>query len=667
MILWGVILIIVAFVAVLLIIRPFVNKQNDKKMKNKSVEDYLKYYLSLESPQYAVMIKGPWGCGKTFFVKNFLDKNNDEETRDDTVINLKPIYISLNGMRTLENLQEAIRAELNPLLYSKTARIGKAVLKGLLKTTLRIDLDFDEDGRTDGALSGNLDSSAILTLVGGDVKGTKALFLDDLERSDIGLEELFGFLNNFVEHYSCKVILIADENKLIEKCEYYLKIKEKLIGPAFDIVLDVEVLFNNFLAEAASENTNYNDIKKHIEDNKDQIIKIYIASQCANLRIFRRCIADFLHFSSLFHFQLKNNNATYYELFMNYIIIIFFIAYIELKTGNKDGVKYNLGLFIDEYLDQNKDDEKNPVQETNNKYKSILEEFGLDSLSSYKEIEIINEYLNNQALDGSYIVKELSSYQLFISPRKIEDWVKLKRYEYLEDSEFTRIYNKELERLKNTEMSNFDEFLTFVSHVFYFNENGIVKEDIDKIIKYADAQIDQILMQIDSFKRIKNRLKSCMHTPGLSQSFIEFLERSVSKLEECELKEIGKYIQEKFLALNEGDTTFLKLINETSERYSNPLGDQPYLCCLDPLTFSSNILKLNNESLREIYEYLLDRYNKNNYSVMHYQKEYSFIVKVKDLLNYQEFDGLQGWWIRRIKDLLDIAIVKMQTKTLSDK
>ena len=158
-----------------------------------------------------------------------------------------------------------------------------------------------------------------------------------------------------------------------------------------------------------------------------------------------------------------------------------------------------------------------------------------------------------------------------------------------------------------------------------------------------------------------------MHTPGLSQSFIEFLERSVSKLEECELKEIGKYIQEKFLALNEGDTTFLKLINETSERYSNPLGDQPYLCCLDPLTFSSNILKLNNESLREIYEYLLDRYNKNNYSVMHYQKEYSFIVKVKDLLNYQEFDGLQGWWIRRIKDLLDIAIVKMQTKTLSDK
>lgn len=659
---------IVAFVAVLLIIRPFVNKQNDKKMKNKSVEDYLKYYLSLKSPQYAVMIKGPWGCGKTFFVKMFLDNNKDKETGDNTVINLKPIYISLNGMRTLGNLQEAIRAELNPLLYSKTARIGKAVLKGLLKTTLRIDLDFDKDGKTDGALSGNLDSLAILTLAEEDVTGTKALFLDDLERSEIKLEELFGFLNNFVEHYSCKVILIADENKLIEKCDSYLKIKEKLIGPAFDIVLDVEVLFNDFLDKAVSENTNYDDIKKHIEENKNQIIKIYIASQCANLRILRRSIADFLHFSSLFHFQLKNKNATYYDLFMNYIIIVFFIAYFELKTGNKDGVKYSPGLFWDEYLDQNKDEsENNPVQETNNKYKFVLNEFGLDYLSSYKEIEIINEYLNNQALEESYIIEQLSSYQLFRSPQKIEDWVKIKRYDMLEDSEFTRIYNEEMEKLKNTEISTIEELLTFIFYIFYFNEENIVNKNIDDVMKYADSQFDKIINHCDSFKNINNQLTSYIYRNEKLNRFVDFLREAVDKLEKCELKEVEKYIKEQFSVLKKGDASFLKLINDTPKKYNKPLVERPYLCYLDPSDFCSNILILNNENLRGVYEYLLDRYNEYNSPVQYYQEEYFFIVKVKELLSLQKFDGIRGLWIRRIKDLLDGIITKIQPPVLSDK
>lgn len=657
---------IVAFVAVLLIIRPFVNKQNDKKMKNKSVEDYLKYYLSLKSPQYAVMIKGPWGCGKTFFVKMFLDNNEDKETGDNTVINLKPIYISLNGMRTLESLREAIRAELNPLLYSKAAKIGKEVFKGLLKTTLRIDLDRNGDTKTDGAISGNLDASAILTLAGSDVSGTKALFLDDLERTKIDLEELFGFINNLVEHHSCKVILLADENKLIEKFPEYITIKEKLVGPAFEISWDVEVIFNKFLKEAVKIEKKYVDIKKHIKENKDQIIKIYEASQCKNLRIFRRSIVDFFHFAYKFHYQLKKKNKTCYDLFMNYIIIIFFIAYFELKVGNKDGVKYDPGLFIDKYLNHN-DKEENPIQKTNDKYRALLDEFGLDFLSSYKEIEIVNDYLGNQALDEGRLVKELSSYQLFRAPQKIEDWVKLKRYEILDDLEFLRIYSNELEKLKKAEISNIEEFLTFVSHIFFFDKEKIVEEDIDAILEYADIQIDQIIKQSDSFKEIKNRLISCMSVPRVSERFLMFLQSVIDKLEKYELEEVAKNIQEYFSALSRGETTFLNYIDMTSSKYNYPLKNRPYLKYLKPEEFYSNLLILNNSDLKNIYEYFVERYKKHNFLGIYYQEELPFIIKVRDLLISRSFDGIKGLWIRRIKELLDIAIADIQSqRTLTE-
>jgi len=35
-----------------------------------------------------------------------------------------------------------------------------------------------------------------------------------VERCKIPLDELYGFINDFVEHSQCKVILIADEDKL---------------------------------------------------------------------------------------------------------------------------------------------------------------------------------------------------------------------------------------------------------------------------------------------------------------------------------------------------------------------------------------------------------------------------------------------------------------------
>lgn len=64
---------------------------------NNQIFDFLNEYAKLPSPQYAVLLRGKWGCGKTYFVKNWLaefDKSNKLPANENT-IGLKPIYVSI--------------------------------------------------------------------------------------------------------------------------------------------------------------------------------------------------------------------------------------------------------------------------------------------------------------------------------------------------------------------------------------------------------------------------------------------------------------------------------------------------------------------------------------------------------------------------------------------
>ena len=42
---------------------------------NKHIVEFLENYIGLSNnPEYAVMLKGEWGCGKTWFIKSFIKK-----------------------------------------------------------------------------------------------------------------------------------------------------------------------------------------------------------------------------------------------------------------------------------------------------------------------------------------------------------------------------------------------------------------------------------------------------------------------------------------------------------------------------------------------------------------------------------------------------------------
>lgn len=68
---------------------------------NNNVIEFLENYIGLRNnPEYAVMIKGEWGCGKTWFIKKFINKIiQDKKLKKNEIV-----YISVYGIQNIEQL-----------------------------------------------------------------------------------------------------------------------------------------------------------------------------------------------------------------------------------------------------------------------------------------------------------------------------------------------------------------------------------------------------------------------------------------------------------------------------------------------------------------------------------------------------------------------------------
>ena len=66
-----------------------------------NIELTLKYLLTRHDP-FICLIKGQWGVGKTYFVREFITKNSSE------IAKLNFSYVSLFGISSIDELVQAI-------------------------------------------------------------------------------------------------------------------------------------------------------------------------------------------------------------------------------------------------------------------------------------------------------------------------------------------------------------------------------------------------------------------------------------------------------------------------------------------------------------------------------------------------------------------------------
>lgn len=346
---------------------------------NELISKYLSDYMHNSDPQYAVMLKGKWGCGKSFFVNKWIE----EYTNAGEGVSLKPIYVSLYGLKNTSQITESIDRVLHPLLYSKGAELTKKLFKIAGKVVLKTSFDVDKNGSEDISLDATLDSLSIL-LSKDNIIGNKLIIFDDLERCLIDMKLLLGYINSFVEHGSCHVILVGDETRVVSRWKKTLiEFKEKTVGREFEIMPDVDDAITCFLH-------GYIPSDEWLQNQKTLITDIFHATECNNLRILRQCLYDFNGLYAEVGDSIGKND----EPFMQSLLASYIVVYCEYRGKCHDLFSqwewsYTAGIAVNSEM-------KGQIRQ---KYKSVEERYNLDVLNTNHITNIVRWIELGQSLN----------------------------------------------------------------------------------------------------------------------------------------------------------------------------------------------------------------------------------------------------------------------------
>lgn len=224
---------------------------------------YIKHYLEEDKTHTAIMLTGEWGSGKTYYVEKILAPFLQKEKKNGCIV------ISLYGLETLSDISKSIYMELRMKALDKDSEVlttGKLIAKTIAKGAagiFGIDVNMSEDDLQ------KMYSSVDLS--------KKLLVFEDVERSNIEIAKLLGYVNNLVERDGVKVLLVANENEILNKAH------EK-----FDFQFT-----KLFSTDSKSDN---------MEDNKNDIPEVVQKY----LKIKEKTISDTICFESDYHDAVKN-------------------------------------------------------------------------------------------------------------------------------------------------------------------------------------------------------------------------------------------------------------------------------------------------------------------------------------------------------------------------
>ena len=184
-------------------------------MTNDELSRYILHYVKEDRTHSAIMLTAGWGAGKSYYIKNELVPFLGQEEHG----KIQCIIVSLYGLTQLSEISKSIYIESRLKIFRPDSE-GKAAVSLTAKTVLKgvsgffgINLEMSEEN-----LSQLYDSI--------DLSG-KLIILEDLERTQINILEVLGFVNSLVEQDNVKVLLVANERELIK----YEPVTESIDGP----------------------------------------------------------------------------------------------------------------------------------------------------------------------------------------------------------------------------------------------------------------------------------------------------------------------------------------------------------------------------------------------------------------------------------------------------
>ncbi len=509
-------------------------------------------YIRADYTDYAVMINGEWGSGKTYFWNNKV--RNKIESMQLNGKRYKTIYMSLYGISNLEEISKKI--------FIETTQLMDKNLKKYMGSKGQVNIpEYAKTGLDMANLFGVTQNGDKIDYADFFATDDKVLCFDDLERANVDVIDILGYINNFVEHDHIKTIIICNEKELstklksnnlemktfiatylldkegdlvkktdkpmveriqdtieyvFDKANDYERIKEKLIGETFEYAPEFNYIINGILMRYEK----YPELIRFLRENTNLIISTFNKSGTRNLRILKHALNDFKKIFDMVNRAYPNTNNRVMQTMLIFTIAVSF----EIKAGK---------VTKDKFVNIN----------TNEEYKSIL-------VSS--RVFMDNRQFYIKEFDNNYYYNFKAEYRFF---KFIEIYIRTRIFDM-------RIFKENMEIIINTVDTDKlpaykrllteeywkiadDQFDGVIEEIMEDVKNGKIQPiDIVKIFAYFSYFIKKDLIDYD-IRTIKSVFLNGINIASLTAEYCPNVEEELNKISVEEVvEEVGPEMEE---------------------------------------------------------------------------------------------------------------------------
>ena len=518
-------------------------------------------YLNEDDVDYAILINGEWGSGKTYYINKLIEQYNkkekenkkDNESNENNKDKYRFIYISLFGLKTTEQIDEKIRNLIlifNILDSNKTKNNNrtKKVIKGVktsVKFAEKLTEEYAKDLKGKNKYLKYISIQTIPNFIEAFQNRKKYIFVfDDLERASIDYKEILGYINEIVEHDKAKVIIIANEKEILEneknkdnnKNEYQ-KYKEKTIRYTFNFSPKIEIAFDNIIEKI--QNTEKEEILKY----KKSILDVFNSQTNKNIRTLKFSIKLMEKYLKLIE-NIKKEIINKYKENDNKQVDEFIKEYISglINFIVSDSINYKINSQNNEDKIIKNNDNKEQIEK--------IERLNEISKITYEEINkdylFVRESIENYYYDDSD--KLFKSILCYIDDKLNDNspLVILSDYYEMEDDEIIKMGNQVVKQLEKNEIA-IKQYPEVISKIFRLENMGFKFKSSNNIVNIMIKNIeknskDNNIEYIDDYDIFRVRFSD--KEKELTKKYNECLKKIYDKLDSIknrqDIEEINK-------------------------------------------------------------------------------------------------------------------------------
>lgn len=597
------------------------------------IESILDYVRS-DYTDYAIMINGEWGSGKTYFWNNQVKKKIESLKLNGK--KFTTIYMSLYGISNLEEISKKIFMETSQLMdrnlrrYMNTNKI--TTIPEYAKTGIDMANFFGSSSN-----GGRIDYDEFFST------DDKVLCFDDLERANVDVIDILGYINNFVEHDHIKTIIICNEKelstkiknsnlemktfiatylldkqgelnkkdkpmveKIQDKIEHvfdkaidYERIKEKLIGETFEYAPQFDYIINGIFMRFEQNR----DLIRFLRENTKLIISTFKKSGTRNLRILKHALNDFSKIYEEVSNLYPNTNYRAMQAMLIFTIAVSF----EIKAGKitkekfkniKDNEEYKSILVSSRVLMDNR---QFYIKEFDGNYYYNFK-------SEFRFFKFIEYYVRTRIFDMKLFKEELEAVNTSPKAKKVPSYKKILVEEYwkVPDEKFGSIIEKTLNEVQKGEIELIDVVKLF-EYFVYFSKSGLIRNDIPTLktvflngMNLASLHSRYCPNVEEELGKVVIRDEEKYSDEDLAVVMVRFNELNNQLLEKEyreKADEIFKYIPMK--------------MEQFYERFDKECSDIPILKYYDPFQVFQRVSCASNEDIVAIKEKIVKRAKEN--------------------------------------------------------